>query len=109
MSGNGVAGVPGMRDDWHYDFGAILVCAERYSILRSSYMPELVADYIRRNLRHDPQSRNTAAVLARDIRKSRNENARYREEHPELGDWYCGIEDFEALLPMLDEVAKEDK
>jgi hypothetical protein len=53
------------------DLGAILNCAVRYCIGRTSYMPRLVMDYIRKH----PELLNpkTVGTMIRDIRQARDE------------------------------------
>lgn len=95
------------------NYGTVLICAERYAIGRHTYMPSLVADYVRDNLKADPGRSKTAWVMARDIREFREDYERTREtwlgrygNEPPFGD--MDILPFEGLLPMLDQYAKEE-
>jgi len=47
------------------EFGTICICAERYAIGRQSYMPSLVASFIKRNI--DDIDTRAVAVMIRDI------------------------------------------
>lgn len=51
-----------------YDFGAVIICAVRYAIGRTTYMPHLVIDFIVPLL--SELDDNTLFVIRRDIEES---------------------------------------
>lgn len=50
------------------DFGTVCSCAVRYSLVRQTYMPSLVQQFINRNLKQIESY--SLAVMARDIKEA---------------------------------------
>ena len=81
-------------DEW---FETILVCAVRYSLGRTSYMPSLVYDYIKPLL---PKLMNkTLSIMERDI----VEYGGYDNDKSAYG-WEC---DYELWMKFLVDIRKE--
>lgn len=67
-----------LNDD---NFGAVLICAVRYSIGRMTYMPKLVQDFIRPLLPY--LSNKTLFVMDRDISEANS----YGDPNIDEPDW----------------------
>lgn len=67
-----------LNDD---NFGAVLICAVRYSIGRMTYMPKLVQDFIRPLLPY--LSNKTLYVMERDIAEASG----YGDRNIDEPDW----------------------
>lgn len=67
-----------LNDD---NFGAVLICAVRYSIGRMTYMPRLVQDFIRPLLPY--LSNKTLYVMERDIAEANS----YGDQSIDEPDW----------------------
>lgn len=74
------------------DFGAVLICAVRYSLGRMTYMPKLVMDYIRPLLPH--LSRKTLFVMEKDIRTAGN----YGSESIDKPEWMRFLAEVQKAL-----------
>ena len=63
------------------NFGAVLICAVRYSIGRETYMPKLVQDFIRPLLPY--LSNKTLYVIERDVSEANS----YGDKNIDEPDW----------------------
>lgn len=83
------------------DFNTVAGCALRYAIGRRTYMPDLVASFIKRHA--DSLSRREASVMIRDIEEARDRNTSEEDGQPgyhSLGD-KCDEETWLDLLDFL--------
>jgi len=88
-----------------HDDQVLLVCALRYAMGRSSYMPSLVCGFLEAHMSSiDP---STASIMARDIRDwYLTEYQSLKEHFDSKGiDWHCPTQYFLDLLPALDEAS----